>query len=98
MIYVSILSERAQRELEEAWTWYEEKQGGLGDRFTEAVFQKLKQLEDNPFKGSLRHSIYRESIVKVFPYIIIYTVEENFIFVHSIFHYNRNPGRKYSPA
>ncbi len=93
MSYISILSERAKKELQESWEWYEERQPGLGDRFIAAVFEKLNQLEDDPAKGMQRNTIYREAMVKIFPYLIIYRIETtgNCIFVHSIFHSHRNP-------
>ena len=97
MVYTSILSERALKELREAWEWYEDKLPGLGDRFKEAIFNKIEQIEVTPFKGVQRTNLYRESIVKVFPYLIIYRVEtkKKEIFVHSIFHTRRNPRKKY---
>lgn len=97
MSYVSVLSERAHKELITAWGWYEERQSGLGDRFKDAVFKKLRQVEIDPVKGLQRKYPYREIIVKVFPYLIIYRIEQKNkqIFVHSIFHTSRNPNKKY---
>jgi plasmid stabilization system protein ParE len=97
MSYTSILSERAHRELSNAWKWYEKRQPGLGDRFKEIVFKKLKVLEKDPSKGMQRKSPYREAVIKVFSYLIIYRIEikSKQIFVQSIFHTRRNPKKKY---
>ncbi|HSQ43817.1 MAG TPA: hypothetical protein VLM16_02400 [Ginsengibacter sp.] len=35
--FTSILSSRAQKEITQAWSWYEERQQGLGDRFIKDV-------------------------------------------------------------
>lgn len=92
-----VLSERAQKELIGSWSWYEDRQTGLGDRFKETIYKKLEQIEKNYDTGPRRTPVYREAIVKVFPYVIIYRVlmEERQIFVHSIFHTRRNPQKKY---
>ncbi len=31
--FSAIFSSRAQKEINESWNWYEERQPGLGDRF-----------------------------------------------------------------
>jgi len=97
MTWVAVLSERAQRELVESWAWYEDKQLGLGDRFKDAVFKKLRQLEEDHARGLQRNPVYREAIIKTFPFLIIYRVEKKScqIFIQSIFHTRRNPKKKY---
>ncbi len=97
MIFVSVLSERAYSELLEAWEWYEDKQEGLGDRFKDQIFISLNNIEKNPFKGTQRKQSFREVPVKTFPYIIIYRIESETsrIYVDSVFHTSRNPGKKY---
>jgi plasmid stabilization system protein ParE len=97
MSYSSVLSERARKELQHSWEWYEDRQTGLGDRFVKTVFEKLKQIEDNPAKGMQRNGKYREATIKIFPYLIIYRIEteDNCVFVHSVFHTSRNPKKKY---
>lgn len=76
----------------------------IRDRLSEYIRiaddQKVKAmyvLEEHPAKGMQRHTTYREAIVKVFPFLIIYRIEDadNCIFVHSIFHAHRNPRKKY---
>ncbi|MBC7553636.1 MAG: type II toxin-antitoxin system RelE/ParE family toxin [Taibaiella sp.] len=97
MSYTVVFSERANRELTDSWKWYEERKYGLGDQFTEAVLKIIAVLESNPEKGLLRNTIFKEVIVKKFPFLIIYRVEkeDKIVFIHSIFHSSRNPTRKY---
>ncbi len=38
--YISIVSPRAQKEITQAWEWYEERQQTLGDRFIKEVINK----------------------------------------------------------
>jgi len=46
--FISILSTRAQKELTEAWEWYEERQQSLGDRFVKEIINKIHLIEQNP--------------------------------------------------
>ena len=98
MSYTSILSRNALAELSDAWRWYEDRQEGLGDRFKDAVYKSIAQIEESPTKGIKRKDPYREAIVRIFPFLIIYRIETKTkqIFVHSIFHTRRNPREKYS--
>lgn len=97
MNYSIILSERALSELAESWGWYEDKQDGLGDKFRLEVDKSLLRIASNPFIGLRRRRIYLEVVVKRFPYLIIYKVDnrERVVFVSSIFHTSRRPGSKY---
>jgi plasmid stabilization system protein ParE len=98
MSYSIIFSERAKKEFTEAWEWYEERVEGLGDRFEAAILKKTDQIALDPTKGIQRNPVFREVLVKVFPYLIIYRIEvkRKLIFIHSIFHTSRNPRKKYS--
>jgi plasmid stabilization system protein ParE len=98
MMFVSVLSDRAYRELLDAWEWYEEKQPGLGDRFKQQVYNSLNSIERSPLKGVKRMRSFREVPVKVFLYLIIYRIENKAsqMYVDSIFHTSRDPGKKYS--
>lgn len=97
MNFKSVFSDRALQELADSWTWYEEQQHGLGDRFTDTILKTIQQLEENPAKGLSRSKIYKEAIVRTFPFLVIYRIDtqEKTIFIHSIFHSNRNPKKKY---
>ncbi len=93
MIYKAILQARAIKELLEAWTWYEEKQVGLGDRFENEVYKSLKEVERHPKRYHERKQSFRSKKIKTFPYLIIYLIEEKekLILISSIFHTSRNP-------
>jgi plasmid stabilization system protein ParE len=95
--YQTILSTRAEQEIITSWKWYEERQEKLGDRFIEEVIRQLKQIEQHPERYPVRYKSYRETIVAIFPYSIIYRINKTkkLIQVISIFHTSRNPKKKY---
>lgn len=98
MIYKVELLPRARKELIDAWDWYDDKWTGLGDRFMREVEKKLAQIEKTPERYPERRKGFRETKVRVFPYLIIYRIQKRkkIIAISSIFHTSRNPKKKYS--
>ena len=87
---------KARYEIFEAWKWYEEQETGLGERFEDAVFQKINLIAQNPLHYPQKGK-YREGLTDVFPYLIIYRINrrKNLITIISIFHTSRHPKKKY---
>lgn len=97
MSYSVIFLARAQRELLEAWEWYEDRQAGLGDRFRNKVMERIHNITQHPERYPLRNKGFREVLIEVFPYLVIYRIDKNknTIAIASIFHTSQNPKRKY---
>ena len=87
----------AQKELAEAFHWYEERSSGLGLRFIEAVNKRLVELSHYPERYAKRKSEFREVSTNIFPYVLIYEFlsKEKIVFVSYVFHSKRNPKLKY---
>lgn len=67
-----IVLEDADRELLQAAEWYESKRKGLGLRFIDVIENKLNSIRDYPERNPKRNSNFREAVVKIFPFVIIY--------------------------
>ena len=89
--------EAADKEWAEAALWYEKKYPGLGDRFIGMVEKKLDLVARYPERYPKRKGNFREALVNVFPYIIIYTFyeKEELVTITAIFHASQHPGKKY---
>jgi plasmid stabilization system protein ParE len=98
MNYKVELLPRARRELLEAWDWYDDKWSGLGDRFILEIERKLQQIGQTPERYPERKKGFRETSIKIFPYLIIYRIQKRkrIVAISSIFHFSRNPNKKYS--
>lgn len=96
MSYTVLLLSKARRELAAAFQWYEERQSGLGDRFVETVMHKLSLIEQEPTRYPKRIKNYREAVVPVFPYLIVYRIHSRrkVVAVVSIFHSKQSPAKK----
>jgi hypothetical protein len=91
----AVLIEEAENELSDAGQWYE-AQAGIGQRFLGAVNDAIRTIEDSPerhpappgYRGKL--DVHR-SMVKGFPYAVIYQIFPDRVRVVSIAHFSRRP-------
>jgi len=95
--YSAILSRRAQKEIIKAWEWYEDRQQGLGDRFLKELKSRIHLIEQYPERYPSRYKSYKETLVPVFPFLIIYRLnkKKKSVRIVSIFHTSLNPKKKY---
>ena len=68
---------KAYDDISDAFTYYEAKSVGLGDKFYLDFNNQVTKLAINPFYYGSYKSSYRRITFKFFPYIIIYFIEEN---------------------
>ena len=96
-MHILHILEEASLEFEKAALWYEEKSDGLGSRFIDVIKKKLEIIQEHPERSAKRKGNFRESIVKTFPYVIVYSFykREGIVVVNSIFHTSRSPKKKY---
>lgn len=91
--YKLIIQKSAQLDLDEAFIWYEEKRVDLGFRFIDDFENTITKIIANPFFASRVDDELRSASLKVFPYEIVYTINEvNYtIIVIAINHFKRAP-------
>ena len=91
MTPVTLIHE-AEIELCEAVAYYEEKASGLGLDFASEIERSLQILSEAPERWPLRPDGSRRFLTQRFPYLIVYTLESNQVWVVAIAHCNRQPG------
>lgn len=91
MTAVSLLHE-AELELWEAVAYYEEKAPGLGLDFAAEVERALQILGESPERWPPRADGTRRFLIHRFPYLVVYTLAEDRIWVIAIAHCKRRPG------
>ncbi len=82
----------------EAYDWYESKSKGLGERFMQAVRNKLNSILLYPEAyGSKGNKQYREAQVDFFPFLIVYKINKRKkeIYITNIHHAKKDPRKKY---
>ena len=76
---------RAKDDLEISMAWYERQRKGLGHEFLSCVEAASQSMAKNPEMYRLYYSNFHGCVVRRFPYVIFYTIEDTEIIVHSIF-------------
>ena len=91
--YKLIIQNAAQLDLDEAFIWYEEKKLDLGFRFIEEFEIILTKIIANPFFASKVDKELRSASLKIFPYEIVYKIDESSdtIIIIAINHFKREP-------
>lgn len=94
MDYHLEIKEEARQDIINGYLWYEEKQLGLGQRFSVEVFDYLKYISNYPEHFQVKRKSYREAVLKTFPFVIVYEIMNNAVVVFAVFPTRMNPKRK----
>jgi len=84
---------RAERDVDEAYAWYESRTAGLGEAFLRAVDACLARISRHPETYAIQHDRVRRARLHRFPYGVFYVIREDFIDVLSVYHGRRRPSR-----
>ena len=85
-----ILSD-AERDISEAFVWYENCRLGLGFEFLLAVDARIRSIERTPESCGFIERCYRSAMVRRFPYVILYTYQDDTVTIYAVFHTSQNP-------
>lgn len=76
---------RAKDELESALVWYEKQRKGLGLEFLDCIEAATQSIKENPNMYRIYYSVFHGCVIRRFPFLIFYTIEDKEIIIHSIF-------------
>ncbi len=98
MAYQLIIRQEAHLDTNEAYTYYEEKSPGLGERFLQELVQRYHQIKEHPEYYSFidEQKIIRDVKLRHFPYLIVYEIEDDKVIVYSVFNGYKNPSKKFT--
>jgi len=81
----------AQQELSDAVDYYEIELPGLGTRFREEVRVAVERIREYPAAWAKEKGDVRRYFLHKFPYKILFSIEEDYIYVIAIAHCHRRP-------
>ncbi len=81
----------AEREVEDAFEWYERQRRGLGLEFLLAFDAAVESLRRLPEGHELVALKTRKALLRRFPYLVLYAVETERILITAVFHGRRDP-------
>ncbi|QXP83101.1 type II toxin-antitoxin system RelE/ParE family toxin [Methylococcus sp. ANG] len=86
-----VFSKYAVQELNDAVSYYELQYEGLGRRFREEVKKAIRRMSEYPKAWSVERKDVRKYLLHKFPYKLLYSIEEDHLFVIAIAHQHRKP-------
>ncbi len=97
MAYRLIILKGAADDALEAYNYYEELQQGLGDRFLSEVLERYNDISKHPqYYGFVDEKhVVRDVILKSFPYLVVYEVEDNTVVIYAVHCTYKNPDEKF---
>lgn len=81
----------AEREVEDAFWWYERQRSGLGLEFLLAFDAAVESLRRLPEVHELVALRTRKALLRRFPYLVLYAVEAERVLITAVFHGRRDP-------
>ena len=83
----------ALEDIQNATDWYNLASKGLGTRFQKQVKAQINTLTKNPLAYGIRYSSVRGMLIKRFPFLVHFTVDDtnSIVKIFSVFHTSRNP-------
>ncbi len=89
-----LVKQEALQDIEDAMIWYAPKAFDLDKKFLTAVEDTLLRILNNPFAFKKIYKNFRQTAIKVFPYIILYEPVNDIIFIYAVFNTWQDPQKK----
>lgn len=80
----------AQDDIDAVYASYEQRSAGLGDRFLDALRDRIDQIGDNPALYGILHQDVRAAAPRKFPYVVYYRAETDRVLVIAVQHGRRS--------
>ena len=81
----------AQADIDNAITWYEQQQSGLGSRFLDALDPVFKRVRDTPVQFPAISVDVRRALLHTFPYAVYFRETEQAVVILAVLHLRRDP-------
>ena len=85
------LATEAEKDIKEAFNWYESQRQALGMSFLSELESILEQIQENPQLYAFAHKTIRRALCKRFPYAVYYIENQSSIYVLALLQQRRKP-------
>jgi len=89
--YRLIAEPEADADIEAVFAWYEREEPGLGLEFLDELRAAYGRIVDGPLKYRDLRAGIRRALLRRFPYVVYFVVEESTIVVLAVLHAQRDP-------
>ena len=90
-VYNLLVLEEAKLEISKAYLHYEACSEGLGEQFLDVLDEYYVTKLRNPKLYAKKYKDMRQALIKKFPYVIIYEIENDDVVVYAVFNASRDP-------
>lgn len=91
MSYRLVVTPAAEDDLLQAFSWYEDKQFGLGTLFLESVESVYERILEHPELYQEVDEGIRRGVTRTFPYCVFYTIDETDVVVLAVMDAAQDP-------
>ena len=84
------ISSVATQHVDEIYSWYENRQIGLGKRFLSALTSTFQKIQRTPAGYPMAYEPHRKVILGKFPYSVFYEEQETQIIISAVLHTARD--------
>lgn len=91
MTYNVVVTNYAERDIEDAILWYNKIEATLSQRLIEELFTIFDLIASNPEIFRIRYKTLRIINLDVFPFQVVYRIQNQTIEVIAVFHSKQNP-------
>ena len=82
----------ALKEYRETALWYSNRERTLALRFTKSIEETIRRIVANPERWRVVDEDVRRCLTPIFPFAVLYTIEQDFILIVAVMHWSREPG------
>ena len=82
----------ALEEYLEATLWYAEREPQVARKFVASIEEAITRIVEAPQRWRVVDEDVRRCLTRVFPFGILYTIEDDFLLIVAIMHFSRAPG------
>ena len=82
----------AMAEFRAAAEYYEKQHSGLGSRFISSVEAAVTHIAEAPSSWRIVEDDIGRCLTKVFPYALLFSIEDGYILIVAVMHCRREPG------
>lgn len=83
---------QALEEFEQAVVYYEQRQPGLGERFSSSIESAIEGIVAAPDTWPVLEGPVRRRLARVFPYAVLYAELPEYILITAVMHCHQKPG------
>jgi plasmid stabilization system protein ParE len=81
----------ALEEYRQATLWYAEREPEIALKFVASVENAVGRIVEAPTRWRLVDEDVRRCLTRIFPFGILYTIEDDFLLIVAVMHFSREP-------